>query len=275
MLQERRVECDVTIATTKPNNKIIEDDDNANSAKATAISCRSEQDLQVACFCEENVWRLAYRRLFGPALTTSAEIASSSSSNSMSTNFSTVDKENEQYYVVFVSNDEKCCPMLHQRASRHADEPCLWDYHVILIQCTKNAMMAGDAQVLDMDSRLPYPCTLDEYLDETFTKVKFVDVNASKKYAPKFRVIRAELYLTHFYSDRMHMFKNGKWSSPPPTYDCIVTNLEGMNLNKEGKMSNLDDFISMEASGSNGMKESSQMGQVLTLMEIRDKFGQQ
>jgi hypothetical protein len=309
MLRERKPGSDgtSTAAATSNNNNIITDDDanNANSAGATAISCRSEQDLRVACFCEENVWRLAYRRLFGASsLSTASSSSSSSSSVLQLTNSSTIDKENEEYYVVFVSNDEKCCPMLNQKASRHVDEPCFWDYHVILIQCSKqqklnqyhhlkennnnnnnnntneneNAIMT---QVLDMDSRLSYPCPLDEYLNETFSKLEFVDVKATKKYAPKFRVIRAELYLKNFYSDRMHMFHNGKWSSTPPSYDCILTTDGGMKMKKGGKKSNLNDYISMSTTNTsintNGGKgkELSPMGQVLTMQEMRAKFGQQ
>lgn len=255
--------------------------DNPNSAKSSAISCQSEQDLRSPCYCEENVWRLAYRRIFGPA---KAASASASISTSTSNGNATVDKENEQYYVVFVSNDEECCPMLNQRASKHPDEPCFWDYHVILIQCSQQRHINSSnsnkhskakqntlfAQVLDMDSKLSFPCTLDEYLDGTF-KLDFLDDKARKKYSPKFRVIRAELFLQHFYSDRMHMFQNGKWSSPPPSYDCILTDLQDMKLNRKGNMSNLSDFVSM---GGGKGKEPPFVGDILTLKELRSKFGE-
>lgn len=266
MLKQRTDNARVGDNTVKNSTNVIE---NPNSAKSTAISCPSERELRIPCYCEENVWRLAYRRIFGPPTVSKSPIVNP-------------DKENEQYYVVFVSNDERCCPMLNQRASKRPDEPCFWDYHVILIHCSKqnditkgtkgkkSSVNAVFAQVLDMDTRLSYPCTLNEYLNGTF-KIDFVDGKASRKFSPKFRVVRAEMFLQNFYSDRMHMFQNGKWSSPPPTYDCILTDLRKMKLSKDGSMSNLNDYISM--SGGKG-KESSVMGEVLTLAELRSKFGE-
>ena len=35
------------------------------TAAETALSCASDRDLRVPCYCEENVWRLAHRRLRG------------------------------------------------------------------------------------------------------------------------------------------------------------------------------------------------------------------
>lgn len=224
--------------------------DALNSAPASAISCPSELDLRVPCYCEENAWRLAYRRLFGPTITRSASTDSDI----------VADKENEQYYVVFISNDAKCCPMFEQKASRNDDEPCFWDYHVILIHSSSSSM----TEVFDMDSRLDYPCALDEYLNATF-QYHFDDHSAAKKYSPMFRVVRAESYLRYFSSDRRHMFNNGKWLSPPPTYECIVADDE---KGTKGSVSNLNEYISMNGSG----KDSFVMGDVMTLEELHAKF---
>lgn len=223
------------------------------SAQASAISCPSELGLRVPCYCEENVWRLAHRRLFGPTTITNTSTTDSDI---------TVDKENEQYYVVFISNSIKCCPMFHQRASQNVDEPCFWDYHVILIHSSSSSF----TQVLDMDSRLDYPCTLDEYIQNTF-QYDFIDNNAARKYSPMFRVIRAESFLRHFSSNRMHMFQDGKWSSPPPNYDCILAD---EHKNKKGSVSNLNDYIQMNGNGIG--KDSSIMGDVVTLKEFRARF---
>ena len=227
--------------------------DNPRSAKASALSCQSDQDLRVPCYCEENVWRLAYRRVYGRSA------------------INNIDKENEQYHVVFISNDDKCCPMLHQKASKYEDDICFWDYHVILLQSVSvSGKNKKSTHVLDMDSRLPYSCPLDEYLNESF-KLDFglLDNETSQKYSPKFRVVRAELYLQNFYSDRMHMFVNGEWSSPPPKYDCIITD-EGL-MNKTGSMSNLKDYINMVST--KGKDSSPMMGDVMNLDELRAKFG--
>lgn len=255
MLRRRR---DSETNITRNDTMNIKDSgnrDDPNSAEATAISCRSEKALRVPNYCEENVWRLAYRRLYGNGK-----------------NNNEVDKENEQYYVVFVSNDDRCCPMFNQRASESADSACVWDYHVILIQSSQATGSRGKkevtAQVLDMDSRLSFPSSLDNYLNRTFQE-DLIEKTTKKKFPPKFRVVRAELYLRNFYSDRMHMFHEGKWYAEPPKYNCILTDAKTMKK-KKGIMSNLNDYISM--SGGKG-KESSVMGEVLTLKELRSKFG--
>jgi len=156
-----------------------------------------------------------------------------------------------------------------------------------------------------MDSRLDYPCALDDYLNGTF-QYDFMHIDndhdidndndssnnsnaaaaaaAAKKYSPMFRVVRAEAYLRHFSSDRMHMFNDGKWSSPPPTYDCIlVDDGDGDNDDdNKGSVSNLDDYISMNVNGSSGkdmnkntnmnMNKNMNMGDVLTLKQLRARF---
>jgi len=66
-------------------------DTNKNSAGATARSCIKEKNLRAPCYCEENVWRLAYHRTMG-------DLGGGEINNS---------KENEEYYVVFVSNEER------------------------------------------------------------------------------------------------------------------------------------------------------------------------
>lgn len=245
-------------------------DQNRKSAGMTAKAAASEHDLRSPYFCEENVWRLAYRRL-----------VDGGSSNSCTT--ATSCKENEEYYVIFISNDERCCPMLYQRASDDVNRPCFWDYHVILIQSSKvvgsSRKHANVVQVLDMDSILSYPCPLDEYLDQTFNlnHLQFKKSSSSgtttNKYAPKFRVIRAEFFLQIFYSDRMHMYQNGQWNAPPPTYDCIMTEIKKMKVNSKGHLSNLDDFINMEKNKGKKAAPDPTMGDVFTLSELRSKFG--
>lgn len=235
-----------------------------NTAKATAISCPSEKSLRTACYCEENIWRLAYRRLHGASTQGIMEKRNDRSSLGE-------DKENDEYYVVFVSNQERCCPMLHQIASDHPMRPCFWDYHVILIQ-SKKVMKKGkqriQAQVLDLDTHLSFPCSLEEYLVGTFG-MKFASKKEEKLYAPLFRVVRAEHYLETFFSDRMHMLKDGKWIASPPDYDCITT--ANMVRNKNGYFSNLDDYIDMSKSAIG--RFDSKFGEVLTIDQLKSKFG--
>jgi len=154
--------------------------------------------------------------------------------------------------------------MLNQIASSSAKKPCFWDYHVILIQSSKvvkKGKSVTEARVLDMDSRLPYSCTLEEYLDGTFN-MQFADED-KKKYAPVFRVVKAATYVQTFYSDRMHMKQDGSWMATPPFYSCITTS--NMKKNKKGHLSNLDDYIDMSKKG--------KLGEICTMEKLRSKFG--
>jgi hypothetical protein len=159
--------------------------------------------------------------------------------------------------------------MLCQIASDHPQKPCFWDYHVILIQSSKvvkKGKSVVQAKALDMDSHLPFPCALQEYLDETFN-MRFSDKDEENSFAPIFRLIRAEAYIQHFYSDRMHMKnKDGSWIAKPPSYDCITTS--NMKKNENGSLSNLDDYIAMKKG-----KDASKLGEIYTLEQLRSKFG--
>ena len=68
----------------------------SNSAGKTAMSCQEESQLRVKCYCEENVWRLAFRRICG--LHDSVEKLDDGDDGG---------KENVDYHVVFISNTER------------------------------------------------------------------------------------------------------------------------------------------------------------------------
>ena len=213
-----------------------------SEAALTAVSCSTERELRVPCYCEENVWRLAYRRIYGRRET------------------------DERLYVVFVSNEERCCPMFSQLAQDDPDEPCFWDYHVLLIGSSSSAVEANGADkcpVWDVDSRLPYPTPVSVYLTTVFREECFREEYRTRL-APRFRVIRAEHYLQYFFSDRKHMIdpEKGEWRATPPDYECIgVTS---------GKQSNLDDYIDTTSAG--GGDEEASMGIVSSLDEFRRRF---
>jgi hypothetical protein len=109
-------------------------------AQKTAVEAKNEYDLRVPCFCEENVYRLAYRLIHKET-----------------------NQEGVQYHVVFVSNPKKCVPMFQQLAVENPLEPCFWDYHVILFQSKNNT-----TEVLDIDSHLPCRIPLKDYLENVF-----------------------------------------------------------------------------------------------------------
>jgi hypothetical protein len=115
--------------------------------------------------------------------------------------------------------------MFKQRALPEDDpnEYVCWDYHVIVMRTQQNSTTATatTTQILDIDTWIrPYPTPLSQYLDESFPHAP--DPTFNKQYLPLFHVIQAEDFIREFYSDRSHMFKNGKWSSPPPDYPPIM-----------------------------------------------------
>lgn len=186
------------------------------TAEETALQCASDHDLRVAYYCEENVWRLAYRmrhHLHGNHHHYSPD-------------------EDTRFWVVFISNVIKSVPFFHQRTSQDPNKSVCWDYHVILIgNTTSSANMQhhhhdedddniGETtmMVYDIDSRLPYPCPLHQYLQQSFP------YEWPEPYNPMFRVIPADRFLSHFSSDRSHMInrQTGEWNAPPPPYAPIT-----------------------------------------------------
>ncbi|KAL7537532.1 hypothetical protein ACHAXR_007883, partial [Thalassiosira sp. AJA248-18] len=204
------------------------------TAEITAIQSSSDHDLRVSCFCEENAWRLVYRHLHGHDCE--------------------INKEWDDYHVVFVSNERRCCPFFRQRARLDNPEDYVcWDYHVIVIRSKidEQTKTVTKTEVLDIDTWLAYPCPLGEYLDGSFPHVDNPGLDA--QYLPFFRVVTARNYLKYFYSDRMHMFKNGKWSSPPPEYRPIMNGLPfSVGSNEINAKSNLDMYINMSGETSAG-----------------------
>ncbi|NXL84378.1 NTAQ1 amidohydrolase, partial [Alectura lathami] len=156
----------------------------------------------------------------------------------------------EEFYAVFVSNDRRMIPLWKQK-SGHGDKPVVWDYHVILLHVT-----GGEQNfIYDLDTVLPFPCSFDTYSLEAFR----MDDSLHPEFHRKIRMVRADLYLKTFASDRSHMKDaNGKWQKPPPSYPCIETADSTMNL---------DDFISMNPEVG--------WGSVFPLPDFVHRFGRQ
>ncbi|XP_067888635.1 protein N-terminal glutamine amidohydrolase isoform X3 [Heterodontus francisci] len=154
----------------------------------------------------------------------------------------------EEWYAVFISNDQKMVPIWSQQ-SGNGDQPVIWDYHVILL----HDCGGQHCEVYDLDTTLPFPCPFDIYVKEAFRSEDLI----RPAFRRKMRVLRADLYLKTFASDRSHMKDaNGMWRATPPTYPCIQT--------AEAKM-NLDDFISMSPAVG--------WGDVYALPEFVQQFG--
>jgi len=167
-------------------------------AENSALEAPTDEALRVPYYCEENVWRLGVRKR-------------------------TQQPFGNRYYAVFISNPIKNVPMFQQKAAANGEVSVCWDYHVILL-CQQ--IGDGQASVYDMDSLLPYPCPLDEYLEHSFP------YDWPYPFGPMFRVVPLDLFLNNFGSDRSHMRdKNGGWNAPPPIYAPI------------GQQNNLQEYL--------------------------------
>lgn len=167
------------------------------TAAKTALEAPSDRSLRVPCYCEENIWRLAYRKVHEQS-TSSTTTSTTSPARSRSPSTS--------YHVAFVSNPAGCVPMFQQLAAAggfddpsNPSKPVFWDYHVLLISVTndvarenrdghdgdggRRTTRAGSASVWDVDSLLPCPCPIDDYLKAVFPNYD----EWPNKYAPFFR----------------------------------------------------------------------------------------
>lgn len=206
----------------------------------------TDADLRCPFYCEENVWRIAYRKM------------RSNQSHS----------HGREYFVAFISNERKSVPMFYQRAASDEETPCVWDYHVILIEV--DAGKSSNMQVYDVDTTLtPYPIALDVY-----TEYSFPGELCSTTFAPMFRVIPANKYLDYFESDRSHMYNahTSSWSAPPPSYQCIFQSrsLSSNDNRTRVTRSNLKHYLNF---GTNLLDEEcppvDALGVVLTLDQLR------
>ncbi|KAL2308683.1 hypothetical protein Nmel_001742 [Mimus melanotis] len=109
-----------------------------------------------------------------------------------------------------------CFWQLNTRPSNSQTVLLQQDYHVILLHVS-----SGEQNfIYDLDTVLPFPCPFDVYSVEAFR----LDDTLRPEFHRKIRMIRADLYLKTFASDRSHMKDaNGKWQKPPPPYPCIET----------------------------------------------------
>ena len=109
----------------------------------------------------------------------------------------------------------------------------VWDYHVILIRRENSGTF-----VYDLDTRLPFPCDFQLYIDKSFGEER----NILPKFHRMFRVVAGEEFLQSFSSDRRHMKDGeGRWIKPPPNWVFI--------RGSKQEEHNLDTFISMDQHG--------------------------
>ena len=221
------------------------------TAEESAMASADDQDLRVACFCEENCWRLLYKHLNrGDGSTTLTW----------------------DYFAVFISNEKRACPMFRQRASSDARDYVCWDYHVVVLRRPRDYGIGTErtTEVLDVDTRIGYPASLESYLAGSFPHASNPDVDAA--YLPSFRAVPARDYLARFYSDRGHMVGvDGEWLAKPPGYGCIMAGAAAKEerYHKRGNVSNLDSYIDMMSNGGEGTTDK---GKVYSLEGLRKEF---
>jgi protein N-terminal glutamine amidohydrolase len=132
-------------------------------------------------YCEENVLRLLARPDFRDLAT----------------------------WAVLVSNPQRRVILLRQKAGRPVDGLVHWDYHVFAVA----ADPVRGKLAFDLDSDLPFPCPLEEYVAETFP------AGVQRAFAPRFRVLKGSDYGENLVSDRSHMRRpDGSWMVPPPPW---------------------------------------------------------
>jgi hypothetical protein len=155
--------------------------------------CRADA-LYQSHYCEENVWQLAAH----PALA------------------------GRRAWAVFISNPARACALWSQHLAAPG-EPVLWDYHVVLAAERTRAAV----EVFDLDTTLPFPVSLQDYLAGTFPFAPRVPAEV----APRFRVIAAPRFREVFASDRSHMRDaRGTYQQPPPPWPAPRTERATMNL---------------------------------------------
>jgi protein N-terminal glutamine amidohydrolase len=167
-------------------------------------------------YCEENIARLLHRR-----------------------------EPQAPRSVLFISNAARACPLWAQRGAAAANQPVVWDYHVVLLS------ESGRAAIWDLDSTLPFPCDALDYLGATFP----LTGHLPEENEPCFRQVPEALFRETFASDRSHMRNaDGSFRAPPPPWPPLQTPRASMTLPQ---------FLDMKTPG---------LGQVFDLTGLRARL---
>ena len=130
----------------------------------------------------------------------------------------TSEASQQQWYAVLISNEAKSVPIWHQsqalaQGQDPETQPVVWDYHVVLLQRSRNA-----AWIYDYDTLLGWPCPAKAYAVQSFRP----ELRLRDRFAQRFRVMPAEEYVGHFASDRSHMLNaEGAYHKPPPSHAAL------------------------------------------------------
>ena len=208
----------------------------AAAAAKSAIEASSDKSLRVPCYCEENVWRLAYRKIHQQEKKKQQQqekqkrLQKKKIIKTAAATTTTRTTSSFHYHVVFISNPKGCAPLFQQLAASDRDSAVFWDYHVILLEQENNStttttinddddddnhnnnknnninnnndddqdvtegtttttVLTKNTLVWDVDSYLPFPCHLEDYIEMVFPN----NLDWPKEYAPYFRYVKDPL----------------------------------------------------------------------------------
>ena len=135
-------------------------------------------------YCEENIYKLCEEFLSIDSQLEKEDVGAGNSN-----------------FVLFISSSAGAVPIWKQKKSPDSETPVIWDYHVILVRVD---LLTGEVLVYDMDTVLPMPCPIHQYISESFRP----DTRLMEQYRQLFRIIPAQNYINYFSSDRRHMRRN-------------------------------------------------------------------
>ncbi|VAW63588.1 hypothetical protein MNBD_GAMMA08-105 [hydrothermal vent metagenome] len=120
-------------------------------------------------FCEENIWKLV-ELLY-------------------------MNKIAKPIDVLFLLNETNSIALYNQNQAE-SNTPVIWDYHVILC-----AEQEGEIIIYDFDSHCGFPTNITDYFNSTFPSHS----KLFETYQPLIKLICADYFFKHFFSDRHHM----------------------------------------------------------------------
>ena len=146
--------------------------------------------------------------------------------------------------MVFISNENKCCPFWNQNVAVSGNRPICWDYHVVFI-CKLELWL-----VWDLDTLAGFPIFCSDYLRLTFGEHDRIP----ECHLPYFRVVEVDNFVHELSSSRSHMrTQTEEWLAPPPPWPPIL----------QGNRNTLNDFIDITLK---------KIGIILTLGEFTRQF---
>ena len=126
------------------------------------INLNREEYSYKACYCEENIYKLAESRL---------------------------DRDTNRGYVVFISNESKQIPIWSQKkgiCNEYGVRDCVvWDYHVVYMCYHINQDSSSEElYIYDFDTVLPFPCSASNYCQNSFLMLSVHINKIQSKYLP-------------------------------------------------------------------------------------------